>query len=155
MSHKFTNCLNNRGLRKFPITTLNIEKEIKESRNDLESAQKSLLELDYKWTIIKAYYSMFHAGKSLVISAGYIEKTHDCLIVAVEELFIDKGILPRSIVVDFRNAKTARESADYGLTYGKDSAEGTVQNAEQMYQIVSQYLMKQGFPISHYNRKDT
>lgn len=147
MSYRFTTCLNNRGLRKFPINKSNIEKEIRESRNDLESAQKSLRELDYKWTIIKAYYSMFHAGKSLVMSAGYIEKTHDCLIVAVEELFIDKGILPRSMVVDFRNAKTAREAADYGLTYGKDSAEGTVQNAEQMFQFVSEYLSKQGFRI--------
>jgi uncharacterized protein (UPF0332 family) len=147
MSHRFTNCLNTRGLRKFPVDRSIIEKELQESRKDLESARKSLQEQDYKWTIIKAYYSMFHAGKSLILSAGYIEKNHDCLIIAVEELFANKGLLPPAKVTDFRNAKTARESADYGLTYGKDSAEGTVRDAESMHRSVLAYLSKQGFRI--------
>ncbi|HON81806.1 MAG TPA: HEPN domain-containing protein [Methanoregulaceae archaeon] len=147
MSYRFTNCLNIHGLRTVPIDRLNIKKELQESRKDLESARKSLHEQDYKWTIIKAYYSMFHAGKSLILSAGYMEKSHDCLIIAVEELFANKGLLPPSTVTDFRNAKTARESADYGLTYGKDSAEGTVRDAESMHQLVSTYLSKQGFRI--------
>jgi len=81
-------------LRKFPVDRSIIEKELQESRKDLESAKKSLQEQDYKWTIIKAYYSMFHAGKSLILSAGYIEKSHDYLIIAVKELFANKGLLP-------------------------------------------------------------
>ena len=145
MSHKFHACISSRGLRKFHAGPMNIEDEMKEAGRDLESAKRSLLEPDYKWTIIKAYYSMFHAFKSLLFSAGYNEKSHDCLIIAIEELFTDKGLLPPSIVTDIRNAKTARESADYGLTYGKDSAEGTVQDAEQILQVVSSYLAGKGY----------
>jgi len=90
---------------------------------------------------------MFHAGKSLILSAGYIEKSHDCLIVAVEDLFANKGLMRSSFVTDLRNTKTARESADYGLTYGKDSAEGTVRDAESMHRDVVEYLSGQGFRI--------
>ena len=144
MSSKFRNCISNRGLRKIPINTRDIEAEMREAESDLESAKRSLVEPDYKWTIIKAYYSMFHAFKSLAFSVGYTEKSHECLIVAIEELFIDKGLLPASLVTDIRSAKTAREAADYGLTYGQASAEGTVRDAEQIYQIVSSYLTKKG-----------
>jgi uncharacterized protein (UPF0332 family) len=144
MSTKFRNCISNRGIRKIPLNTRDIEAEMREAESDLESAKRSLGEPDYKWTIIKAYYSMFHAFKSLLFSVGYTEKSHDCLIVAVEELFTDKGLLPASLVADIRNAKTARESADYGLTYGRASAEGTVKDAEQIYQIVSSFLTRKG-----------
>jgi len=145
MSYKFRNCMNNRGLRKIPVNTRDIEAEMREAERDLESAKRSLGEPDYKWTIIKAYYSMFHACKSLLFSVGYTEKSHDCLIAAIEELFTDKGLLPASLVTDIRNAKTARESADYGLTYGQASAEGTVRDAEQIHQIVSSYLTGKGY----------
>ncbi len=83
---------------------------------------------------------MFHACKSLLFSAGYVEKSHECLIAAIEELFVDRGLLPPAIVSDLRRAKTAREAADYGLTYGKASANGTVREAEQIFDIVSGYL---------------
>ena len=130
---------------KRPASRATVERELTEAKGDLDSAKKSLLESDFKWTIIKAYYSMFHACKSLLFSAGYVEKSHECLIAAIEELFTDRGILPPAIVSDLRRAKTAREAADYGLTYGEASANGTVQDAEQIFDIISGYLVKQGF----------
>ncbi|WP_261597083.1 HEPN domain-containing protein [Methanoculleus formosensis] len=122
-----------------------VEKELAEAKRDLDSAKNSLCDSDFKWTIIKAYYSMFHACKSLLFSAGYVEKSHECLIAAIEELFVDRGLLPPAIVSDLRRVKTAREAADYGLTYGKASANGTVREAEQIFDIVSGYLTGEGF----------
>jgi len=130
---------------KRPANRATVERELTEAKGDLDSAKKSLLESDFKWTIIKAYYSMFHACKSLLFSAGYVEKSHECLIAAIEELFTERGILPPAIVSDLRRAKTAREAADYGLAYGEASANGTVQDAEQIFDIISGYLVKQGF----------
>ena len=144
MSSKFHQCISNRSLRKVPVDTRDVRAEMEEAGRDLESARRSLLEPDYKWTIIKAYYSMFHAFRSLLFSTGYTEKSHDCLIAAIEELFTEKGLLPPAIITDIRNAKTAREAADYGLTYGQASAEGTVRDAEQIYQVVSSYLAREG-----------
>jgi len=144
VSSKFHQCISNRSLRKVPVDTRDVKAEMEEAGRDLESARRSLLEPDYKWTIIKAYYSMFHAFRSLLFSTGYTEKSHDCLIAAIEELFTEKGLLPPAIITDIRNAKTAREAADYGLTYGQASAEGTVRDAEQIYQVVSSYLAREG-----------
>ena len=61
---------------KRPANRATVERELTEAKGDLDSAKKSLLESDFKWTIIKAYYSMFHACKSLLFSAGYVEKSH-------------------------------------------------------------------------------
>jgi uncharacterized protein (UPF0332 family) len=112
---------------------------MKEAENDLESAKVSLQGSDLKWAIVKGYFSMFHAFKSLLFSVGYDEHSHDCLIIAVEELFTNKGILPADIVIDIRNAKTARESAGYGLTYGEATAQSVVLDAEKVCRIISDY----------------
>jgi uncharacterized protein (UPF0332 family) len=85
---------------------------------------------------------MFHACKSLLFSIGYVEKSHDCLIVAVQELFVDSGLLPVTLARTVRDAKSAREAADYGLTYSDDAARMIVQDAEEVYRIVTTYHSK-------------
>jgi len=142
MSHHFEGCLKSRGLRRCAVDPAKIEREITEARKDLASAQNSLLQSDYKWSIIKAYYSMFHACKSLLFSAGYVEKSHDCLIFAMQELFVDPGLLPSTLARTVRDAKSAREAADYGLTYSDDAARMIVQDAEEVYRIVAAYHSK-------------
>jgi uncharacterized protein (UPF0332 family) len=140
MSHKFDSCIKSRGLRPCPVDPAKVEREIGEARNDLASAKLSLQQSDHKWAIIKAYYSMFHACKSLVYGAGYSEKSHDCLIVAVQDLFVASGRLPPSVVAAVRDAKSAREAADYGLTYGDDAAIAIIRDAEAVYHAASEYL---------------
>jgi uncharacterized protein (UPF0332 family) len=144
MSFKFRSCISSRGLRKVPAGTMNVGAELMEAGKDLESAKHSLAEDDCKWSTIKAYYSMFHAFRSLLFSEGYTEKSHDCLIAGIEELFVVKGLLPSHIITDIRSAKTAREAADYGLTSGRASAEGTIRDAGEIFRITSEYLSGQG-----------
>lgn len=139
MSHRFQKCIDSRGLRKCQVDSEKVEREITEAKNDLESAKASLQGSDHKWAIIKAYFSMFHACKSLLFSEGYSEKSHDCVIIAVGKLFTDTGKLPPLIVTNIRSAKTAREAADYGCTYGADSARGAIEDAEEVYRIISEY----------------
>ena len=139
MSYKFDNCLQSRGLRKCPVDTEKIKRELIEARNDLTSAKASFDQSDYKWAIIKAYYSMFHACRSLLFREGYSEKSNDCVIVAVQELFVSTGKLPSEIVEHMREAKSAREAADYGLTYGNDAARMIILEAEDVLRILSEY----------------
>lgn len=139
MSYKFQNCLQTRGLRKCPIDPEMVKREREESRHDLESAKKSLEDLDHKWAIVKAYFSMFHGFKSLLLSVGYNEKSHECVIFGVEELFIDTGKLPSDLVSCMRDAKVAREAADYGRTYGEETARGTIRDAEMIYHVIDEY----------------
>lgn len=147
MSYRFQDCVSRRGLVKRPTSRAMVEKELTEAKRDLDSAKRSLSESDFKWTTIKAYYSMFHASKSLLFSAGYVEKNHECLIIGVEELFTERGILPPAIVSDLRRAKAAREAADYGLTYGEAASKGTVHDAEGIFRAASGYLERLGFNV--------
>ena len=146
-TYKFNTCIQNRGLRKCVPSRDAIEKEIMQSGNDLISAKASFDQSDYKWTIIKAYYSMFHGAKSLILSAGYTEKSHECVIIAVEKLFTRPGVLPGSVVEHLKEAKSAREAADYGLTYGDSTARIMIQEAGEVYLHISGYLAKNGYVV--------
>ncbi|MEN6517089.1 MAG: HEPN domain-containing protein [Methanospirillum sp.] len=117
MSHRFDRCIESRGLRRSPADPARVEREILEARADLSAAKRTLDQADYEWAIVKAYYTIFHACRSLVFCAGYSEKSHECVIVAVQDLFVAQGTLPAFVATAMREAKGAREAADYGLTY--------------------------------------
>jgi uncharacterized protein (UPF0332 family) len=59
---------------------------------------------------------MFHAARALIYSRNLREQSHHCLIEAVRVLFVEKGLLPVSLLEGFREAKNLREDADY---YGR------------------------------------
>ena len=136
-------CIKGRGLRKCPVDPEMVRRELAEAGNDLESAKQSFQKLNYKWAIIQGYYSMFHSFKSLLCSIGYNEKNHECVIIGVEELFTGKGKLPSNLVTKIKNAKYARETADYGCTYDKVAAQGIIADAEEVYRIIENFLTKE------------
>jgi len=140
MSHRFDRCIESRGLRRAPADPARVEREIAEARADLSAAKRTLEKADYKWAIVKAYYAIFHACRSLVYSAGYSEKSHDCVIVAVQDLFVAPGTLPAFVATAMREAKAAREAADFGLTYDDGTAGAIVRDAEEVCRIVTAYL---------------
>jgi uncharacterized protein (UPF0332 family) len=41
------------------------------------------------------------------------ERSHHCLVVAVKELFVDKNLVPASLLEALKEAKSLREDADY------------------------------------------
>jgi uncharacterized protein (UPF0332 family) len=47
---------------------------------------------------------------------GIMKKSHECVIFGVEELFVDTGRLPSELVSCMKEAKVAREAADYSHT---------------------------------------
>lgn len=140
MSHRFDRCIESRGLRRSPVDPARVEREIAEARADLSAAKRTLEQADCKWAIVKAYYAIFHACRSLVYSAGYSEKSHDCVIVAVQDLFVAPGTLPAFVATAMREAKAAREAADYGLTYDDGTAGAIIRDAEEVCRIVIAYL---------------
>lgn len=91
MSHRFDRCLETRGLRRSPADPARVEREAAEAWADLSAAKRTLEQADYKWAIVTAYYAIFHACRSLVYSAGFSEKSHECVIVAVQDLFVAPG----------------------------------------------------------------
>ncbi len=79
MRYQFEQCISKGKIVKISIDPDLISKEMKEAGNDLEACEKSLKESNFKWTIIQAYYSMFHSFRALIFSKGFREKSHICL----------------------------------------------------------------------------
>ncbi len=69
-------CIEQGYLRRVEPDRILIEKEMKEADYDLERANHALEEKDFKWCIVKSYYSMFHAAKAVLFSLGLKEKKH-------------------------------------------------------------------------------
>lgn len=99
-----------------------IEKEFNEARYDLDKAIHAFEEGDFKWSIVKSYYSMFHAARAVLLSLGLRERRHFAVRVVLEDLSL-KGKLESKFVSDFAAALEGRESADYRHAYSQESAE--------------------------------
>jgi uncharacterized protein (UPF0332 family) len=116
-------------------------KELNESSYDLEKAEKAFQEEDYKWSIIKCYYSMFHAAKALLFQLGYIEKKHIAILIVFEELN-KEGKLESKFVTNFKASLTAREDADYHYSYSKESAEYELEIAKEFVEEMLRLIKK-------------
>jgi uncharacterized protein (UPF0332 family) len=75
---------------------------------------------------------MYHAARALIYSEGYRERSHYCLYVALQELFVDKGILAPEFVDSFRHAMSLRETADYRSDFSKEGARLVTESAERL-----------------------
>lgn len=117
-------------LAKEPVDDKLVEKEIKEARYDLDRARTSFSERDFKWSIVKSYYSMFHAAKAVLFRMGLREKRHFVIPIALSSL-TDDGRLEASFVGDFNAAIFSREQADYHYGYSEESARQMISIAER------------------------
>jgi|SRR3989338_3519937 len=109
------------------------KKELNEAIYDLEKAEKALEEEDYKWCIVKCYYSMFHAAKAVLFKLGYIEKRHISVLIILEELG-KQGKIESKFITNFKASMTAREDADYHYSYSKETAEYELAIAKEFFE---------------------
>lgn len=128
MLNNLNDCLKSGLIRKYSATNDEIIKELGQSANDLARAKVTINVGDYKWSTIQAYYSMFHAARAVLFSAGYREKSHKCILLFLESL-VDDGRLEPHFAREFKSAMFLREEADYEATYSEQSAVDTVENA--------------------------
>src|SRR4030043_230034 len=130
MRQEFRECLSRGKIIQFPQGKRLVDKELNSACNDLVDAKFGLEHSRYKWSTIQGYYSMYHAARALIYSAGYRERSHYCLLVALQELFVDRGILTPDFVESFRNSMRLRETADYGSDFSEDGAFLVIERAD-------------------------
>jgi uncharacterized protein (UPF0332 family) len=136
---EFEKCISKNMLVKIDYAEVLIEKEMNEAHEDLEDARSGLERGRHKWSIVQSYYAMFHAGRALLLSRGYREKSHYCLCVGLRHLFVEQDILAVTYVENLSTAKDLREAADYEGRYGAeaakiafDFAEGFLKKADEL-----------------------
>lgn len=144
MDSRFKQCLDERKIVKVQVQLDLIKKELEGAEFDLKSAEASIAENNPKWATIQAYYTMFHTSKALVLSKGYMEKSHACLSITLKALFVDEGIIEAKHFNRFRDCMGLREDADYGMVYSDFSATEAVRWAREFFGEAKKIIEKQG-----------
>lgn len=132
MNRAFKKCLENRKIFPAPPAKLLIRKELSAAEQDLAEAQDRLEKQRYKYAIIDAYYAAFHAARALLYSKGFRERSHYCLSVAIEALFVEAGQIEGRFVRTLNNLMSLREDADYSGSSSEETASLCVQNADEL-----------------------
>lgn len=135
MSREFDDCLKRRRITEFDRAKGLVPKEIAQAEADLKAAKASFGDANYKWSIIQAYYSMFHSARALLYSKGYRERSHYCLIIAIRQLFAGSGGVSAQLVEALQLGKTLRENADYYGDFSEEAADQMIERAEEWLEI--------------------
>lgn len=140
---QFAECLKHGKIKKFSDAKGFVLKELKVAGGDLNAAQAGLRETRWKWSTIQAYYSMFHTARALLFSEGYREKSHYCLRVGIEVLFVQTNKIPEKFIDSFQTAKIMRENADYEEEFSEEGANKLVKAAADFLDVARQLLVKE------------
>ncbi len=100
---------------------------------------------EFDWTVVKAYYAMYHSVLACLAKIGYKSDDHNASILALELFFVHKGMLEKKYVQMIEKAraledafvkkilfaKKARKIAQYGVGEGTErlAAEETMKDA--------------------------
>lgn len=126
----FEECLKKRLLIRIKPQIDLSEKEFNSAKKDLERAKHTIeIDKDFKWAIVQAYYSMFHAAKAVLYLIGLRERSHGCVAAALEKLS-EKGLIESSVVEEFKSCIESREDADYRNEYSEEEAGRSEEIAE-------------------------
>jgi uncharacterized protein (UPF0332 family) len=113
MTLEYDECIKKGKIKPFPRGITLAPKELETAKSDLERANKTYKEGDYKWATIQIYYSMFHSARALLYAKNLREHSHYCLIAAIKTLYVETKKVPSSLLEGLQEAKNLREEADY------------------------------------------
>ena len=112
------------------------------AKEDLEAAKKNYQDGFYTAANNRAYYSVFHAIRSILILDQFDSKKHSGVISKFRESYIKTGILPDKVSDAIKETFEVRQDSDYGDMYEATSEETMeqIKNAEYVYEVVGNYL---------------
>ena len=142
MSGEFDRCLERTKIVAFEKGPSLVSKELNSATEDLFSSKDSFERENFKWATIQAYYSMFHTARALIYKKQYREKSHYCLVVALEHLYLGKGLIEKGFIESLTFGKEMRESADYRSIFSKEGADNLTKMADQFLTAAKKLLKK-------------
>lgn len=141
MNIEFQKAIDKKRILHFRQGKRQVKKELREAENDLTEALNRFESKKYKYATITGYYSLFHSARALIYSKGYREKSHYYLLVALNSLFVDAGLLSEELTSEFHDAMILREDADYHGNFTKEGAETVLKAAKELL-ITTKSILK-------------
>jgi len=124
-----------------------IERELDVAEEELSSAQILFEHGKYRDAISRAYYSMFHSARALLLLKGTNPKKHSGTLAMLGMEYIKEGLLNEYYGKAFTKAFQLRSQADYNVMYTPSREE-----AEEVIEAALEFLEKAREMIGVWNR---
>ena len=114
-----------------------------ERAREMMGAAKGNLEIgQYKTSLNRSYYAIFHAMRAMNILKGFDSSKHSGVIAFFNKEYLKENILDRSLSVIIKNSAFLREKSDYDDFYiaGKKEAEKQLEDARIFLLAVENYM---------------
>jgi len=140
LNSEFRRCVERGKIITFRKGPSLVVKELNSAADDLLASKDSFEKGGYKWATIQAYYSMFHTARGLIYAKKYREKSHYCLVIALEHLYVERGVLDKVFIESLTMGKDMRESADYRSNFSEEGAHNLIKAAQDFLNIAKKLV---------------
>lgn len=115
---------------------------IERSKDDLEAAYLLFDAGNYRIANNRAYYSIFHAMRAVLVFDDYDSSKHSGIIAEFRRKYIKEGVFPVEISKMIGEAFIIRNASDYDDMFlaSKADTETQIANAEYIYKLLYNYI---------------
>ena len=108
----------------------------------LEAAKKNLEIGQYKTSLNRSYYAIFHAMRAANILKSFDSSKHSGVIAYFNREYLKSGILEKSLSVIIKNSAFLREKSDYDDFFiaSRKDAEKQLEDANAFVMVIEQFL---------------
>ncbi|WP_304975547.1 HEPN domain-containing protein [uncultured Acetatifactor sp.] len=112
------------------------------AREMLSASEGNLKIGQYKTSLNRSYYAVFHAMRSANALKNFDSSKHSGVIAYFTKEYLKTEILDRSLAVIIKESSLCREKSDYDDFYvaSRAEAEEQLKNAEHFVQQVEEYV---------------
>ena len=112
------------------------------AKEELQTAELFLRNADFRSSINRSYYSIFHAIRAVNALDGFDSNKHSGVISHFNQEYVKTGLFEKEISKIIRNASELREQADYEDFYeaSQEEAVDVFEQATRFISVVEVYL---------------
>jgi hypothetical protein len=110
----------------------------------LVASEENLKMRQYRTSLNRSYYGVFHAMRAANILEGYDSSKHSGVIAFFNKTFLKENRIDRSLSQIIKESSYLREKSDYDDFFiaSKEEAENQLRNAKKFVEVVSDYMNK-------------
>lgn len=129
---KLDECINGGLLRKMPPSRETALRIMNKVDTLLKEAKSSLNADAPNGTLLTAYDTMLLSAKALLIKDGFRERSHYCVIVYIQETYVQKNKIAKKTIELFDHYRTLRHMVAYDIDFmiSRADAEESIKDAE-------------------------
>ena len=112
------------------------------AKEELQTAELLLRNANFRSSINRSYYAIFHAARAVLALEGLDFKKHSGVISNFQMRYIKTGIFDKQLSNIIKSAFSLRTESDYEDFYviAKADVENQVREADIFYHAISEYI---------------